>query len=321
MIRKESSDGVGYSVVEVNGVSHIFAAAVPRTGETLAEQAHDALRTIEAAIDEEGARGSIVNQAVFVPDASQTETCRRIIHEFYGDQMPATTYIFQPPCCDKLLSIEALGVGRGRDQVEIRRVSERRAITTAPWRVLDSLRSDHARNDGDQRLRADAQGFSADVAGAAPAGVRFQPGSDPHLALPGRHCWSRRPGAARSRIELVRTDFFRGVKFGTELHAGGFRADPCSPASTGIGADNRDVVMSCIAPSTRTPRPCGPLMPLENPLQMSAYDYSAVLQPEKPQVRSGPGPDARDRCSTIFVSGTASITDSETRSAGRRRRC
>ena len=35
MIRKVSSKGVGYSVVELSGVRHVFASAVPRTGTTL----------------------------------------------------------------------------------------------------------------------------------------------------------------------------------------------------------------------------------------------------------------------------------------------
>ena len=64
-IRKLSSDGVGYSVVDLSDVRHIFAAAVPRKGETLQAQAQDALETIEAVICDEGSWGSIVKQAVF----------------------------------------------------------------------------------------------------------------------------------------------------------------------------------------------------------------------------------------------------------------
>jgi hypothetical protein len=113
MLRKMSSDGVGYSVVELNDVRHVFAAAVPRGGSTLEEQAEDALRTIEAIIDEEGTRGSIVHQAVFVADPCQIDECRQIIRDFYGAELPATTYIPQRPCEGKFLSIEAFGVGRG----------------------------------------------------------------------------------------------------------------------------------------------------------------------------------------------------------------
>ena len=48
-IRRVSHEGIGYSVVELNDVCHVFAAAVPRRGSTLHQQAEDALRTIAAA--------------------------------------------------------------------------------------------------------------------------------------------------------------------------------------------------------------------------------------------------------------------------------
>ena len=130
MIRKESSHGIGYSVVELHNVRHIFAAAVPRTGMTLREQTQDALGTIRRVIDEQqGARGSIVHQAVFIRDYSLKEECRRLIKDFYGSELPATTYIAQPPCQGKLISIEALGVGSRENEVEIERRSEDVVIT------------------------------------------------------------------------------------------------------------------------------------------------------------------------------------------------
>ena len=58
-IRKALHDGIGCSVVDVNGVRHIFAAAVPRRGATLHEQAEEALRTIEGVNREEGVAGAI----------------------------------------------------------------------------------------------------------------------------------------------------------------------------------------------------------------------------------------------------------------------
>ena len=129
MIRKVSSDGVGYSVVELNDVRHVFAAAIPRSGETLEEQARDALKTIEAVIKEEGTLGSIVHQAVFMADSRQTDRCRQIMKDFYGPELPATTYVPQHPCQGKLLAIEALGVGRGFGEVEINRLSESVVVT------------------------------------------------------------------------------------------------------------------------------------------------------------------------------------------------
>jgi enamine deaminase RidA (YjgF/YER057c/UK114 family) len=85
------------------------------------------------------------------------------------------------------------------------------------------------------------------------------------------------------------------------------------PASTGIGADGRDVLMSCIALCTK--RDDIVAAPLENPLQTSAFQYSTKYGPESPKFARAMalscGPFA-----TIFVSGTASITESETRHVG-----
>jgi hypothetical protein len=61
MLRKVTRDGYGYSVVDLNDVRHVLAVAIPGNGGDLQEQAHDALRTIQAVHDEEntGARLSI----------------------------------------------------------------------------------------------------------------------------------------------------------------------------------------------------------------------------------------------------------------------
>ena len=123
-IRKMSRDEVGYSVVDLSDVRHVFAAAVPRRGGSLQEQARDALETIEAVICDESARGSIAKQVVFYSDYNQLDELRGIIGDFYGPDLPATTYVPQHPCDGKLLAIEALGVGRGYGEVEIDRRNE-----------------------------------------------------------------------------------------------------------------------------------------------------------------------------------------------------
>ena len=87
-LRKESREEVGYSVVERSGVRHVFAVAMPCGGGDLREQTRDALRTISRAIQEQGVRGSIVHQAVFLRDLGQLDDCRQVIRDFYGPDMP-----------------------------------------------------------------------------------------------------------------------------------------------------------------------------------------------------------------------------------------
>ncbi|HID75419.1 MAG TPA: dioxygenase [Planctomycetaceae bacterium] len=311
MIRKESSDGIGYSVVDLNGVSHVYASAVPRTGGTFEEQAHDALRTIEAVMHEEGTHGSIVQQAVFLQDSAKVGDCRRIMQEFYGNQMPATTYIWQPPCCGKALSVEALGVGSGGEDVAIRRVSDRLVVTRhggVSWIHCGHVVPEPSAV-GVYRRSMSAFRRMAEL--LATQGIGFEQVIRTWLYL-GDIVGMEGSTQRYKELNRARTDFYRDIRFAEGRTAPGFRGT-VYPASTGIGTDNHDIVMSCIALSAEPDRV--QLMPLENPQQTSAFEYSARYSPQSPKfcramaLTSGP-------CSTIFVSGTASITDSETRWVG-----
>ena len=113
------------SIVDLRGPRQVFANVVPGNDGDLAEQTHDALRTLDALADEEGIAGAIVHQAVFLRDVRQIEACRQIMRVHYSSELPATSYIPQPPCSGKLLEIEVWGVGRRDGGVEIRRLSQR----------------------------------------------------------------------------------------------------------------------------------------------------------------------------------------------------
>ena len=125
---KESREGIRFSAVDLNDVRHTFAAAVPRRGVTLRQQARDVLGNIEALMHEKGSGESIVHQAVFVADVGRIDECRRIVRDFYGRDLPVTSYIPQPPCDGTLVAIEAHGLGRGRGDVDIERVNEQLVI-------------------------------------------------------------------------------------------------------------------------------------------------------------------------------------------------
>jgi enamine deaminase RidA (YjgF/YER057c/UK114 family) len=310
-IRKISHEGVGYSVVELNDVRHVFAAAVPRRGETLRRQADDALRTIEAVIQEEGTRGSIVHQAVFLADFSQIDECRRIIRNFYGDELPVTSYIPQPPCQGKLVAIEALGVGRGRGEVEIQRHSEQLVVVrhnNIAWvhaaQLVPQTQSAGAYQDA---IRAFQQvgGLLAGV------GVRFDQVIRTWLYL-GGIVEAEGPVQRYQELNRARADFYRDIRFlDGRLPPG--RPSPVFPASTGIGTDGRAMMISAIA--LATDREDILAVPLENPRQTSAYDYSAHYSPKSPQFSRAMALSC-GTYATIFISGTASITHSETRHVG-----
>ena len=310
MIRKESSEGVGYAVVELNDTRHVLASAVPRQDGDLHAQAHDALQTIEAVIEEEGTRGSIVRQAVFVKDIDQIETCRQIIHDFYGDQLPATIYIPQPPCGGKLLEIEALGVG-GTGAVEIQRYSEQMVVSrhdgvtwvhladvspeTASPGVYDRSRDIFERTSRQLALR----GFSydqiirtwlylGDIVGPEGETQRYK------------------------ELNRARTDFYKDLRFGADLIPPQWDRT-VFPASTGIGTEGNDVVMSSMALISY--RNDLTILPLENPQQTSSFDYGTEFGRKSPKFARAMA-IVGGGLATTFVSGTASITESKTQFVG-----
>jgi enamine deaminase RidA (YjgF/YER057c/UK114 family) len=307
MIRKESETGLGYSVVELGPVRHVFAAATPRQGKSIRQQVQDALGTIGTLIKEESAPGSIVMQSVFLKDSADETACREIMRDFYGKDMPATTYIPQPPCDDKLLAIEALGVGRGLGEVEIIRKDEQTVITRHDGITWVHVGNAHAKTaSGSVYDRAISAFRRADELLAA-AGFRFDEVVRTWLYL-GDITGMEGDEQRYRELNRARTDFFRDVKFAAGMAMRGGK--PVYPASTGIGADGKDVTISCIA--MRHNRPGATLVPLENPRQTSAYDYAHQYGSESPKFCRAMAV-AAGNYATTFVSGTASITASETR--------
>jgi enamine deaminase RidA (YjgF/YER057c/UK114 family) len=310
-VRKVSQDGIGYSIVELNDVRHVFAAAVPRCDGSLRQQADDALQTIAAVIGEHGTRGSIVHQAVFVRDPNQIEACRRIIREFYGHEMPATSYIPQPPCDGKLLSIEALGVGQGQGEVEIERISEQLVIARH-----NRIAWVHASHAVPQVSSASVyeQSLSAfrELRGLFDsAGVRFTQIIRTWLYL-GGIVDDDGPSQRYKELNRARTDFYRDMSFLTDRLPAGYQGS-VYPASTGIGTEGRGISMSAIA--LVTDRDDIVALPLENPRQTAAYAYGSHYSPKSPKFSRAMVLSCGEY-TTIFVSGTASITASETRHIG-----
>ncbi|MGO8747111.1 MAG: dioxygenase [Thermoguttaceae bacterium] len=312
MLRKLSQDGIGYSVVGLNDVRHVFAAAVPRNGGDLHAQAEDALRTIEAINHEEGTRGSIVHQAVFVADAEQIPVCRRIMRDFYGDNLPATTYIPQHPCQGKLLAIEALGVGQGKGEVEIDRISEqlvRVSHSNVTW-VHCAQMTPEVGVTGCYNRSTSA--FRRMRALLCSVGVRFDQVIRTWLYLGGIVADENQADCAVQRykeLNRARTDFFQGTPFLADKLPPGRPPGTVYPASTGIGSDDGDIMMSCIA--LATDRKDIRVTPLENPRQTPAFDYETLYSPKSPKFSRAMALSCGDYA-TIFISGTASITASAT---------
>jgi enamine deaminase RidA (YjgF/YER057c/UK114 family) len=310
-IHKISSEGIGYSLADLSDVRHVFAAAVPRRGTTLREQADDALRIIETVNGAHGSLGSIVHQAVFVADASLIDECRQIMHEFYGPDLPATSYIPQRPCEGRLLAIEALGMGRKRGEAEIERISEQLVIVRHNGIAWVHAAYILPQTDSTGAYEQAASAFGQLRALLAGANVRVEQIVRTWLYLGGILAGE---GTTQRYKELnrARSDFYEGLAFlDGRLPPGHPR--PVYPASTGIGAEGRGISMGAIALVTE--RPDIVAVPLENPRQTAAYNYAGSYSPKSPKFSRAMALSCGDYA-TIFISGTASITHSETRHPG-----
>jgi enamine deaminase RidA (YjgF/YER057c/UK114 family) len=121
-------------------------------------------------------------------------------------------------------------------------------------------------------------------------------------------------GATQRYKELnrARADFYGDIRF-LERHTPATLNGAVYPASTGIGASDRNVMMSSVA--LATDREDVLLVPLENPLQTSAFRYAAAYSPQSPKFSRAMAILGRGTLA-ILISGTASIVASETRCLG-----
>ena len=313
MVSKSCQGGIGYSVVDLNDVRHVYVVAEPRTGTTLEEQANDALRTIDALIHGEGTRGSIVHQAVFVADTALIPACREIIHRFYGSELPATTYIPQPPCEGKLLAIEALGVGQGKGEVVIERFSEQLVRVTHNGMSWVHCAQIEPRPGTEGVFNQTISAMSSMRALLNSRKIGFDQVVRTWFYLGGIVA-DEGDSQRYKEMNRARSDFFEGIQFLADCLPPGRQNSAVFPASTGIGTEGRGVLLSCIALDMSTRRDVVAL-PLENPRQTSAFDYAQHYSPASPKFARAMALSCGD-FATIFISGTASITHSETRHIG-----
>ncbi len=310
-IPKRSYRSADCSVVQSQGVQHVYVAALPRAGTDLAEQLRDALATVRAVMDEGGTRGSIVRQAVFVSDVQHIGECRRLIEEFYGRQMPATTYVPQAPCQNKLVAIEAFGIGQSGEPVQIDRRSDQLVITRHNG-VAWCHCSDVTTGNQNGSLHSGALAAFSRMAGMLEdAGFSFSQVVRTWLYL-GDIVGSEGSRQRYQELNRARADFYADVPFPGN-HAGTLGADHAFyPASTGIGARGNGLAMSCMALVSQ--RDDLLVTALENPNQISAPAYDSRYSPSSPRFSRAMAV-VTDAAATVFVSGTASITEAQSRHA------
>ena len=310
-VRNAAQGGVAYSVVELNGVEHLYATAVSPSRGSFPEQTRSVMEAVNGVLGRLGAAGSLLHMTVFLAEAVPVAACRQAVRSLLGSDVPATSYVAQPPCDGSLVAVEALALGKGREKVQISRVSDQLLL---------------ARQDGRTWIYADQAVPLTSAPGVYEKTIcsyqhlrRLLPRGGARLDQVLR-TWlylggivdDDGPVQRYKELNRARADVYAGVPFLAERLPED-RPGQVFPASTGIGATGRGLNLSAVALLSDEDDVMA--VPLENPRQTSAFAYAARYSPQSPKFSRGMavivGEDA-----TLFISGTASITNAETRHLG-----
>jgi len=320
-MRKTDEHGVSYSVVPFGTSRQLFLAAEPQEnylcsnddtqghGQTTPDwprQVRNLLESCQAALRREGFdHNAVVMSNFFLADIGKKELVRQLASEFFPENLGAVTLIPQSPASGCAVSVEIWAISNIVCDVSLSGPTTVAEFDEMRWFFGGDIRSDH--------LPIGAYSRSLDAfqqLGKKLKQNRFGVGQlvrtwiyQGHLVLP--------EGNTQRYKELnrARTDFFSGVEFIKDYLPPGHKGGRY-PASTGIGADDVDVVIGAVAVLTN--RKDFIAVPLENPNQTSAFDYGTAYSPQSPKFSRAMAIAVKDSC-LIFVSGTASITDSESR--------
>jgi enamine deaminase RidA (YjgF/YER057c/UK114 family) len=281
------------------GVRHLFATTTSGPG-MAAVRAVESLASAGAAIRSIAAGAAIVQQVLFVADPDLIGPCRRAL---LGGEAPVPQVIPQPPADGSAVAAEVWAVAPDAGPVAVEHpgpglVRVRREggdwLVCGPVEPAGGSPSVH-----DLGTAA----FAAMRALLAAQGVPFERVVRTWLYL-GDIVGPEGDTQRYKELNRARADVFADLPFGTDT---GF------PASTGIGSDGRGLVTSCLA--LQAGGGAVRAVALENPRQTAAFDYTERYSPQSPKFSRAMAVASGDDA-LIFISGTASITRSETRHVG-----
>lgn len=303
-----------FSVADANAVRHLYAVVSPRQGSTYKAQLISSVEQTANIFAEHG--GTITHQSVFLRGLDQAEHVDRLLRDLHGEgKMPATSYINQRPCDERnLVTVEATGVAGAvavdyhGPHVTTVRYDGMTWVQTAPcvaktrwstanvynrtlyamWQTKSLLESVGANMNQVVRTWFYIGSIVADDSGVGPGIQRYK------------------------ELNRARTKFFQHVDFLADRVPRSVK-HTVYPASTGIGMAGEDVSLSALA--LMTDRSDVMAVPLENPRQVAAFNYGQHYSPESPKFSRAMMVTCGDQATT-YISGTASITASETQHLG-----
>ena len=309
MLSKQMTVGAPHSVVLLEGVRHVVLMAVPEGGASLREQAEECLHAVRESLAKYSPPSTVLAQTVFLKDAGDRAACQDIFAAHFGPDLPVTTYVMQPPCNGAALGIETWAVAREPARI-VRQLPHIVSVSynDVTWTHCGGIVPETpARGVYERSLSAFTKMRS--LVDKSSAGFDHTMRTWLYLGdIVGPEGETQR----YKELNRARTDFYLDVPFGRAHRMKGLKHG-MYPASTGIGMGTSDLAMSGLVMDTT--RKDVFLLPLENPQQTPAYEYHARHSPQSPKFCRAMALSCGNYA-TIMISGTASITNAETRHDG-----
>ena len=346
-MRHKNKQGIAYSVFPFGSSRQMFLVGEPevQTADNYPRQVRSLLENVKTVCEKEGFTDNVAVMChFFIADIGMKELVRQLAYEICPQMMGAVTFVPQAPASEAKIAVELWAVGGEKTKV----VCVRHHIDVVATAEFDEMHWCFCGGCMQEAHRVGAYDRSyyafqwlyrwLHLTNFRLDQVLRTWIYQGHLVMP------ERDTQRYKELNRARTDFFnkhlpfekypywRKMSYfesfvfflkslcpsWLKLTTKNTKETQCSqrtvyPASTGIGADDFDVVMSAVALDTK--RKDVKVVPLENPNQTSAFDYGAVYSPQSPKFSRAMAVVAGKEC-LIFVSGTASITDSESRHIG-----
>lgn len=306
-----STGSAKHSLIQMGDSIHVALALTPRGQGSFGEQAKEVLLAMDDVLKKHREEMTVAIQTVFLANPNDRKECEEIFSAHYGQRVPVTNFVYQPPCDGAALIMEVWAVGG--NSVSIEKFGPHALVVS-----YDGLRWIYCAGITPATLskgifKQTSTTLQQMRAALGRAGSRFEHVLKTWFYLGG----ITQPEAGTHRYEELnraRTDFYRNISFCSSTLLENV-PQIAYPSSTGIGMAGTGLVASCLSLETR--RKDVFRLPLENPLQTPAYAYKPLhsISTENPKFSRAMVLVLGDYV-TIWISGTASIVNSESRYLG-----
>ncbi len=301
--------GAGFTALDLGDARRISLMLAPRKRGCFEEQLCEVLAAMQEALSQQPKPITVTSQTVFLANAGDRAQCELILASHYGGDLPVTNFVLQPPCCGAAVALEAWAIGGQSARIE--RFGPHAVAVQydgirwvycggiSPGEEAGSVyaQTTTALNRMGQALKAAGSGLEHVVrTWFYIGGITDQEG----------------PTERYKELNRARADMYQAIRFHPGLSKRGATTG-VYPASTGIGMCGSGLVLGCSALQTR--RKDAFLLPLENPQQTPAYAYHPKYSPQSPKFSRGMALVLGKQL-TVWISGTASIVDSESHHPG-----